>query len=275
MNVIYNQLEPLSQTSPPDLLTQLARDARLTLYARMTSASLPAPQTVKNTKEGEPKAESAQATYQRALKLLQDPILPVRAHGLLILRELVSPKKASEPVKKKNKKGKNASKAGSSSRPGSSAANNSLLSSTIQGQAITSPSLDPAYAPSIMSIFIESVQDEDSYIYMNAVQGLSAMVDGWGKDVLTSLVNEYTKTLQGVGGSATTMTQLELDKRVRIGEALSQVIRRCGGALGNYGKLTKDSQLSHHYLPSEASIISLLHHVYILAPSHSSIPRKF
>ena len=141
--------------------------------------------------------ESHQVIYQKALKLLQDPILPVRAHGLLLLRQLVTP--TSSDVSESSK-------------------------------------IDTALVPAILDIFLQSIQDDDSYIFSNAVQGLAAMVDAFGKDVLKSLVKEYADGLERLG--ATSLTQRELDVRARVGEALASAIRRCGAALGMYGKYT-------------------------------------
>jgi hypothetical protein len=108
-----------------------------------------------------------------------------------------------------------------------------------------------------LSIFLEAIQDDDSYLFLNAVQGLAAMVDGWGADVLKGVIGVYVKGLDGSGSSDVTgssrkgkgkaarvgrvgkevmeMEQRDLDVRLRVGEALGQVIRRCGGALGKYG----------------------------------------
>ena len=96
------------------------------------------------------------------------------------------------------------------------------------------PDIDPALVPGILSIFLQSIQDDDSYIFLNAVQGLSAMVDGFGKDVLKGLMDAYTKGLNGT--TAVSLSRQELDMRTRLGEALGQVIRRCGDALPNYGE---------------------------------------
>lgn len=174
-------------------LRPLAREARMVLTARLasTSASASAPKTKRTSSE-----EHAQETYQKALKLLQDQLLPVRAHGLLLLRQLVA------------------------SRPGK------------EGR-LEAPSLDRALIPGILSIFLQSLQDNDSYIYLNAVQGLAAMVDGFGKDVLKGLVDLYSEGSEGVGSTA--LTKEDLDTRTKIGEALGQIIRRCGQALPKYG----------------------------------------
>jgi Required for nuclear transport of RNA pol II C-terminus 1 len=131
--------------------------------------------------------------YQRALKLLQDPLLPVRAHGLLLLRELVSTRAGTEPH-----------------------------------EAVH------VLEPAIRDVFLQAIQDDDSYIYLNAVQGLAALTDSFGADVLRSLVRVYADGLQGVGAGA--RTQQEVDVRLRVGEALGQVIRRCGDVLPRYGQ---------------------------------------
>ena len=138
-----------------------------------------------------PNNESSQEMYQKALKLLQDPILPVRAHGLLLLRQIITSTKDSDA--------------------------------------------DRSLVPAILSIFLQCIEDDDSYMFLNAVQGLAVMVDKFGKDVLKGLVDVYSRGLNGSGAAA--LTQHEVDVRIRVGEALGQVIRRCGEALGSYGKL--------------------------------------
>jgi hypothetical protein len=167
----------------------LAREARLVIMARLASVSYSTSASTSRKK----KEDSSQETYQKALKLLQDPILPVRAHGLLLLRQLVT------------------------GTPGS---------------ASNHKTLDRALIPGILSIFRQCLEDEDSYIFLNAVQGLSAMVDTFGKEVLTTLVSLYCDGADKphvVG-----MTQTDVNKRVRVGEALGQVITRAGTALPSY-----------------------------------------
>lgn len=93
--------------------------------------------------------------------------------------------------------------------------------------------IEPALMPSIISIFMQAIQDDDSYMFLNAVQGLAAMVETFGKEVLKNLVAVYSERIDGLAG--TNLTQSDVDKRIRVGEALGQVIRRCGDALGIYG----------------------------------------
>ncbi|KAF7332143.1 RTP1-C1 domain-containing protein [Mycena kentingensis (nom. inval.)] len=183
LNDIFTLLQPIALSGSASL-QPLAREARMVITARLASTS--------GSKRPTREADVAQETYQKALKLLQDPILPVRAHGLLLLRQLVSAKSASG----------------------------------------TSSTTSSALAPAILSIFLQSLQDDDSYIFLNAVQGLAAMVDLQGKDVLRGLVLEYTQGLDGLGSG--NISTRDMDVRTRIGEALSSVIRRCGDALPGY-----------------------------------------
>jgi len=186
-NEIFSILEPLAIRGS-SALRPLAREARLIITARLANVSQARTRTTKTKKES---ADDSQEIYQKALKLLQDPILPVRAHGLLLLRQLVNP---------------------------------------AFGKA---HQVDKALVPSILSIFLQSVQDEDSYIFLNAVQGLSSLVEIFGKEILQGLVRDYAGGLAGLG--AGNLSQRDLDIRTRIGEAMSSVIKRCGSALSIYG----------------------------------------
>ncbi|KAG6814199.1 hypothetical protein H0H92_000876 [Tricholoma furcatifolium] len=185
LNDIFTLLEPQAREGS-ESIRPLAREARMVLTARLASTSSGKYASLIQDQE------SPQDIYQKALKLLQDPILPVRAHGLLLLRQLVTP---------------------------STSPNEPKLT-------------DDALVPAILSIFLQSVQDDDSYVFLNAVQGLAAMVDRFGKDVLKGLMREYSDGLDGL--KASTLTQRDLDTRIRIGEALAAVIKRCGEALGRY-----------------------------------------
>ena len=134
-------------------------------------------------------------TYQEALHLLQDPLLPVRAHGLSLLRHLIAGQSAAAEAENVS---------------------------------------DPALAPAILDIFLQSAQEEDSYIFLNAVQGLSLMAENSksGRDVFLGLLHIYTSNRDNIGD----MDRTELDLRLRIGEAISEVLRRTGPSLGNYGE---------------------------------------
>jgi hypothetical protein len=146
-----------------------------------------------------PAGVSASATsdtiqrYQEALKLLQDPILAVRAHGLMILQSIV---RASD--------------------------------------------FDRALTPAIMDIFLSAIRDDDSFMYLNAIKGLSSLVDGIGAEVMNSISQAY---VEGLDRNLDFKAD-ELDRRLRLGEALQQSIRRAGAALSGYSKLL-DREMFH------------------------------
>lgn len=139
---------------------------------------------------------SSRAVYQEALKLLQDPLLPVRAQGLAQLRSLISTRE-------------------------------DFLST------------DPALLPAVLDILVQALEDEDSFLYLSAIQGLSAMADVYGRQIVQRLVEVYVggraeKGRREVGAGE--KGRRELDKRLRMGEALVQVVQRAGEALAVFGE---------------------------------------
>ena len=126
--------------------------------------------------------------YASALAALQDTLLPVRAHGLHILREMILAKSIA-------------------------------LTRSPGGGVGAERELDHA-----LDIFIQHVQEPDSFIYLNAVKGLAALTDAHGPEILRKLMRIYANE----DGRQT------LDTRLRIGEALVQTVQRCGEALGGY-----------------------------------------
>jgi hypothetical protein len=160
----------------------IARNAKLLLSVKkaMTTDASSSSRTEQRS--------STMDQYQEALRCLQDSLLPVRGHGLIILQGVVK-----------------------------------------------APDFDKALVPAIMDIFLQALRDEDSFMYLNAVRGLSSMVDGLGKEVLQSLTSAYANGLDG--GASVQLRKEELDFRLRIGEALTQSIKRCGTALSIYGEV--------------------------------------
>jgi hypothetical protein len=64
----------------------------------------------------------------------------------------------------------------------------------------------------------------NSFIYLNAVKGLSSLTDVHGEKIMQKLMKIYSNNDQ------------KTDNRLRIGEAILQTILRCGDALGKYSK---------------------------------------
>lgn len=83
-----------------------------------------------------------------------------------------------------------------------------------------------------MDIFLSAIRDDDSFMYLNAVKGLSSLVDGLGREVMASITLAYVEGFERI----TELKPDELDRRLRLGEALQQSIRRAGTALSAYGE---------------------------------------
>ncbi|WFD43000.1 hypothetical protein MPSI1_001651 [Malassezia psittaci] len=183
LTVIRDKIESLRDANKPEVRS-LAQELVLVMAARTKQATAPASAP-----------SEALSAYREALRYLQDPIVPVRAHGLKLLADLVS----QEPA------------------------------DTKQG-----PKLDQALLPAIFDIFIDAIQDEESFLYLNAVKGLGAMTARWRDSTLRPLVALYVGGDKGASGMVHTLkygselSQREVDKRLRIGEALLQVLQYCG-----------------------------------------------
>ncbi|CAE7174524.1 unnamed protein product [Rhizoctonia solani] len=146
--MIFDYLEPITNHED-ESLRSLAREARLVLISRRSIAEV-APSATDSERP-------ALQTYQEALRLIQDPILPVRAHGLHMLRQLVVPPKPAKGA-----------------------------------PPVALPELNPALVPAILDVFLQSIQEEDSFVFLNAVQGLSAMANRLGKEIIQNLCVEIS-----------------------------------------------------------------------------------
>ncbi|CDZ96162.1 Domain of unknown function DUF2435 [Phaffia rhodozyma] len=202
----------------------LAKEALLIISVREATTSFRSSRSSSSSADS-PEMEKALQTYRDALKLVSDPLVPVRAHGLIMLRQLVLP-----PSRQKKE------------RP-------------THGTPNPEASLPPALIPGILDVFLQSIQDSDSYVYLNAVKGLAGLVDGWGKEVLGRMVGVYAKGVgndgwegtldfgskrRGVGSERNghvEMERVELDLRLRVGEALCGVIERSDESLSIYSSV--------------------------------------
>ncbi|BGP34773.1 hypothetical protein JCM10296v2_006595 [Rhodotorula toruloides] len=194
--VIHSQLDTLASSTSSQLIPPLAREAKMVLSLRRASSAFDSAHPESTSAESDDPLAASRAKYREALKLLQDPLLPVRAQGLHLLRTLVLDRKTA------------------------------LLST------------DPALLPAVLDIFVQAIEEEDSFLYLNAVQGLSSLVDVFGRQVIGRLLEVYTGARKGdrepkAVGEGEKGTR-ELDKRLRVGETLVQVVQRAGEALGMF-----------------------------------------
>ncbi|KAJ1894153.1 hypothetical protein LPJ81_005214 [Coemansia sp. IMI 209127] len=137
----------------------------------------------------DPLSETAKETagtdvsrFNAALRDVQDDLVPVQAHGIIELRNMVLAK--SRAVLESSER----------------------LDATI-------------------GVFVDKVKSADSFVYLNAVRGLSALADAHGRRFIPRLVEMYQNT------------DFQLDEQLRVGEALMQSIQRAGEMLPEYAPL--------------------------------------
>lgn len=111
-----------------------------------------------------------------------------------------------------------------------------LLRTLVQNGSTT----DAALYPAILDIFFRTLEDTDSFLYLNAINGLGAMADIEGRKVYQRMIQGYT--FAAIHSSAKEQ-QEQLDKKLRIGEALEQVVRTAGTTVAAYCELAACSTL--------------------------------
>ena len=82
----------------------------------------------------------------------------------------------------------------------------------------SSPIID---IPATSSLLISLLQDSDEFIYLNAIKALSSLADKHSRTVTRLMVERYVDRSE----------ELSLDQRLRLGEAILQMIQRLGDVL--------------------------------------------
>ncbi|TGZ85346.1 hypothetical protein EX30DRAFT_392699 [Ascodesmis nigricans] len=171
-------LKSLSKLTPDSALRSLSLNlaGMLSIHPSLTGSA--------PSKEPNSLTEIQRENYQTALTYLRDPLVPVRAHGLTLLRELIL---ARAPI--------------------------------VDITATT-------------RMLVTMVKDADSFVYLNVVKCLTALADRHGNTVTKMLVEAYVddEDVLGVKGGKKG-AHLQLDERLKIGEALLNIIQRLGEAL--------------------------------------------
>jgi len=186
LKIISLKLEAQAFNSSSSEIRALAKEARLVLTARQSSKVIPSTTSGKAGTTLQKAFAKGNDTYQEALRLLQDPILPVRAHGLILLKDLAACG-STDTTKKRL--------------------------------------MDPALTTAILDIYIQAIQDDESFLYLNAVKGIAEMANSGGQSMIKRLVELYLASGQ------TSISKSNVDMQLRMGEALLQVIQKLEEAL--------------------------------------------
>ena len=117
--------------------------------------------------------------------------------------------------------------------------------------------------PAVLETLIELLQDDDSFVYLNAIKALQLLADIHGVQITETLLQEYG-SLRNV------------DERLRLAEALAGVIRRMGSTFT--GPFAKDTMaVISHLVSSEedwrvrVSGIGLMSVCVEVCPSEASV----
>jgi hypothetical protein len=117
--------------------------------------------------------------YSRAMRDLNDPLMPVKAHGLVVLRKLIESKNEKCQLNKNN----------------------------------------------LIDIFMKYLKNDDSYVYLAAVQGLISLVDQDPSRVLDLLLEQYLLAAD----------RLDVLNRLKVGEVLTKTVRNFNELVPKYG----------------------------------------
>lgn len=87
----------------------------------------------------------------------------------------------------------------------------------------------------ILTIFQTQLSDEDTYIYLSAIDGLTALGDVYPKEIIPILTSQFLQGHQTV------------EVRLKISESLLKIAQRCGETLPLHGKLKNKCNCSYSF----------------------------
>ncbi|KAJ1814053.1 hypothetical protein LPJ75_002932, partial [Coemansia sp. RSA 2598] len=204
---ILAQLERLQATEPVPAVGQVVAQVKtqVSMILALNGANDPADRSTPTPTAAEQESGGDVRRFNAALRDVRSDLVPVQAHGVLELRNLV-------------------------------------LSKT--------PILTRDRVEATVGVFLETLRSDDTYLYLNAIRGLSALADTGGQLFIPRLVELYKNAAS-------------LDEFLRIGEALLQTVHRAGRMLGHYaetivpvlvGVLRSEEEMRRH---SALSVLSM------------------
>uniref|UniRef100_A0A672L9X6 Transport and golgi organization 6 homolog n=1 Tax=Sinocyclocheilus grahami TaxID=75366 RepID=A0A672L9X6_SINGR len=83
----------------------------------------------------------------------------------------------------------------------------------------------------LLTLFLENLEHEDSFVYLSAIQGLAVLVDTFPEQILQRLLGEYQT------GATVSSPEREraLERRLKVGEVLMRASRAMGDLAPHYG----------------------------------------
>lgn len=84
----------------------------------------------------------------------------------------------------------------------------------------------------LLTLFLENLEHEDSFVYLSAIQGLAVLADSFPEQILQRLLGEYqTGTSDGPP-----QKERSLETRLKVGEVLMRASRAMGDLAPHYGR---------------------------------------
>ncbi|XP_026143171.1 transport and Golgi organization protein 6 homolog isoform X2 [Carassius auratus] len=84
----------------------------------------------------------------------------------------------------------------------------------------------------LLTLFLENLEHEDSFVYLSAIQGLAVLADTFPEQILQRLLGEY-QTGATVGSPK---RERSLETRLKVGEVLMRASRAMGDLAPHYGR---------------------------------------
>ncbi|XP_051726883.1 transport and Golgi organization protein 6 homolog isoform X2 [Ctenopharyngodon idella] len=84
----------------------------------------------------------------------------------------------------------------------------------------------------LLTLFLENLEHEDSFVYLSAIQGLAVLADSFPEQILQRLLGEY----QTGATVCPPKRERSLETRLKVGEVLMRACRAMGDLAPHYGR---------------------------------------
>ncbi|XP_058607494.1 transport and Golgi organization protein 6 homolog isoform X1 [Onychostoma macrolepis] len=240
MGELLPQLEQISQQHPEPVIQELASDLKATIATHGAYRPKIVPKTATQHSPAQPAGHSSNSQpactqSSRVLSRQQDHSQPV-SHPKHTTDSGVTPKvKTTGGIPNYGISEPSSSKAFSECLleacdpdvPTRAVALRSLTRSVRDGDKEALQNKDK-----LLTLFLENLEHEDSFVYLSAIQGLAVLADSFPEQILQRLLGEY-QTGATVGSPK---RERSLETRLKVGEVLMRASRAMGDLAPHYGR---------------------------------------
>ncbi|XP_067246367.1 transport and Golgi organization protein 6 homolog [Chanodichthys erythropterus] len=237
MAALLPHLEQISQQHQEPVIQELASDLRATIATHGAYRPTTVPRTATQHSTAHSPAQPAGHSSNS---------LPARAQ--VPSQSVTHPKRTTDPV---TPKVKDFQTAGRIPNPGISEASSSKAFSEclleacdpdVPTRAVALRSLTRSVRDGdkealqnkekLLTLFLENLEHEDSFVYLSAIQGLAVLADSFPEQILQRLLGEY----QTGATVCPPKRERSLETRLKVGEVLMRACRAMGDLAPHYGR---------------------------------------